>query len=282
MNDPKCAELLAGLSDDARFAIQKEVLGQWKGKAQQGLCGPLPEDGGSMLPASARLWSQPCHDFCRDSRARKDEMCTYGLEAYCKAHAKNELGDPLCACYYPHETYTAIRKKADAALANTPLAQKISEIIQRQNIPDYCWYLPCRDSDNRPPDSTCPVGDVYACVQVDSENSYTSGGTQEHEKKCFFPGDSHSAPPNGSSGPPPGSPPAAGKGAPPVVGAEDDARRTAPPPPTPTPAPTPTPTPTPPPPVDPTDQGLGAGALAGIVVAVIVAMLVVVFIVKKK
>jgi hypothetical protein len=57
-------------------------------------------------------------------------------------------------------------------------------------VADFCLYAPCHNSDNRPgPDAdVCPIGDVFACVQIDQNNSNTSAGTQEHSKNCTFAG----------------------------------------------------------------------------------------------
>ena len=70
----------------------------------------------------------------------------------------------------------------------------MNDLIAVQKVQDHCWYAPCQDSDNRPADSTCPGGDVYACLQISQDNTYTSGGTQEHEQKCVMPNSEAPAP----------------------------------------------------------------------------------------
>ena len=200
-NAPECQTILEKTTNaDARFQMSKDALGQWDGKVVQGICGPLgPASNEEALRSASRLWSAPCRDFCRTAKAREDGMCRAGLKAHCAAQTEGGLNDPMCACYLSDTTFAAIRAKADENLGtNSPLALQISNMIRDQGIPQYCWYNPCRSNDNRPPDITCPAGDVYACVQVSKDNTFSSGGGTSHQQVCGFPGANV---PNGGSVP---------------------------------------------------------------------------------
>ena len=180
MDAPECKHYLESVAttDEARFNLQRGVLEQVTGQPVTGLCGPVPSvDGDNLMLAAARLWSRTCTEFCRRERSRADACCRNGLMAYCKNQdAPAGLQEAMCSCYLSRETYRAIRTEANNKLGETsPVAAKINDIIAVQKIQDYCWYAPCQEMDNRPADSSCPGGNVYSCIQVSSNNSYTSG-----------------------------------------------------------------------------------------------------------
>ena len=68
------------------------------------------------------------------------------------------------------DTYRAIRKAANDRLGTqSEDAKLIASVLQDRQVSDFCLFAPCHASDNRPgpDDEACPIGDVYACVQIE-------------------------------------------------------------------------------------------------------------------
>ena len=189
MDATECEALLKHVAPTPaeKLEVQRRAFEQVTGQPPTGLYGPVPDnDKGNNVLTAARLWSKTGSEFCRTGQSRAEGYCQNGLLRYCEnQNSSLALHDPMCACYLTKETYKAIRSEANQKLgATSPLAAKINEVIATNKIQDYCWYAPCQKQDNRPADSSCPGGDVYACIQVSSDNSYSSGGSQDHMQTC--------------------------------------------------------------------------------------------------
>ena len=117
------------------------------------------------------------------TRASKD--CALGLRAHCRDQTQGGLQDvPLCSCYLSSETYANIQAEANRSLAQgSQVVQLINEVLQKREVPSDCWYDPCHNQDNRSA-TTCPGGDVYACVQISADNTYAGGGSNAHLQQC--------------------------------------------------------------------------------------------------
>lgn len=195
---PECADLLSTAgNEDAQLLVKKNALGQWSGKSVQGICGPLGVGSEALLLSATRLWSGTCRGFCRTLEARSGAQCEAGYRTHCAPQTAGGANDPMCNCYLAPTTYEAIRAAANKDLGeNSPLAAQIQEIIRQKGMADYCWYAPCRETDNRPPDANCPTGDTYTCVQISKDMTFAGGGGATQAQQCSFAaGDEWKSPP---------------------------------------------------------------------------------------
>lgn len=189
MDSPVCLAFLQTHAPDQQYAMQQEALGQYPNQRVPGLCGPLDGEA-NMQPAAARLSSGVCGEFCSDHRTRQDGLCSTGYREYCAGQtALGGLHQKACGCYLAPETYRRIRAAANAQLTEgSPLLGRINTILEQKRVRDHCWYAPCQETAVGPADSTCPPNTLNACIQVAMNNSYVSGGGQQHEQSCVFSG----------------------------------------------------------------------------------------------